>query len=357
MAGEDGGVPDVEQVADELYGVRPDEFVPARSDHVKRARAAGDRALAADITALRKPSTAAWVVNLLVRRARDQVEGLLDLGESLRTAQAALAGEQLKELGRQRAQVVAAMAREGRRLAREAGHPVSSGIEEEVMETLRAALADPRAAQAVRTGRLTTSLSYSGLGEVDLEGVVALAPRRAARAALRAVTSDDGQDDAQDDGADDGPDDADGAPSRPAPRRVPRAPREPADDAAAREAERRREEERAEAERRRREEERLAQERREARAALAAAERAYDEAAAAESLASDALDDARADQERAHRRVAELEDALRRAQEAAGEATAAVRPRKREHDSARHSLDVARRALDRARAHADRLDA
>jgi hypothetical protein len=346
MAGEDGEAPDVEQVADELYGVRPDEFVPARSDHVKRARAAGDRALAADITALRKPSTAAWVVNLLVRRARDQVEGLLDLGESLRTAQAALAGEQLKELGRQRAQVVAAMAREGRRLAREAGHPVSAGIEEEVMETLRAALADPRAAQAVRTGRLTTSLSYSGLGEVDLEGVVALAPRRAARAALRAVTSDD-----EDAG------EPDEAPPRAAPAR--RAPRRPdgADDAAAREAERRREEERAEAERRRREEERLAQERREARVALTDAERAYDEATAAESLASDALDDARAEQERAQRRVAELEDALRRAQDEAGEATAAVRPRKREHDSARHSLDVARRALDRARAHADRLDA
>ncbi|MBI4942334.1 MAG: hypothetical protein HY830_16445, partial [Actinobacteria bacterium] len=43
------------------------------------------------------------------------------------------------------------------------------------------------------------------------------------------------------------------------------------------------------------------------------------------------------------------------AQEAAGEATAAVRPRRREQEAARHALEVATRALDRARAHLDRL--
>ncbi|MFN0281809.1 MAG: hypothetical protein ACKVZ6_07535 [Kineosporiaceae bacterium] len=350
---------DVHEIAEELYGLAPEDFIPARDDHAKRAKGSGDRELAKAVTGLRKPSAAAWVVNLLVRRAGDRVEALLDLGESLRTAQAALAGDQLKELSRQRAQVVAAMAREGRRLAREAGHPVSSAIEEDVAETLRAALADPAAADAVRTGRLTTSLSYAGLGEVDLSGVVALGPRRAARAALRAVGdpgaaavagSDssggsvgsevsgdaDGPDgDAAVVGADDG--DAPGAAVRDA-------------EAAREKAERRREEER-----RRREAERLEAERREARTALEDAEDSLADARLAERTAADTLADARADQERAQAKVAELEEALRSAQEASGAATAAVRPRKREHDSARHTLDVAQRAVDRARAHVERL--
>ncbi len=322
---------DVEEIADELYGVLPDEFIGARDDRVKHARGSGDRALATQIGGLRKPSAAAWVVNLLVRRAGDQVDALLDLGESLRTAQAALAGDQLKELSRQRGQVVAAMAREGRRLAREAGHPVSTGIEEEVAETLRAALADPAAAEAVRSGRLTSALSYAGLGELDVSGVVALAPRRAAPdAGPRAAAGDE-----------------DIAEERtPAPSRRGRT-----DDAGTRaEAQRRREEER-----RREEAARLEAERAQARVALAEAEDALDAARSAEQLAADALEDARQEQAQAQARVAELEEALRQAQDAAGEATAAVRPRKREHEGARHALDVAQRAVDRARAHLDRL--
>lgn len=365
-------LPTLEEVADELYGLPPDEFIPARDDRVKQARAAGDRAFAKDVTGLRKPSTAAWVVNLLVRRAGDQVEALLDLGESLRTAQAALAGDQLKELGRQRAQVVAAMAREGRRLAREAGHPVSSGIEEEVVETLRAALADPAAAGAVRSGRLTSSLSYAGLGELDVSGVVALAPRRAAREAARRTDGEDGPDG---DGTDDESPAARRARVRVAPAPGGRGRRgaggtadgadvdtedgdEAEDGGGAAEAarlRREREEREAQERRRREEEQRREEERRAARSALADAEDALDAAASAERLASDALEEAREEQDRAHARVAELEEALRRAQDAAGEATAAVRPRKREHETARHALDVARRAVDRARSHLDRL--
>jgi hypothetical protein len=335
---------DVEAIADELYALLPDEFIGARDDHARRAKAAGDRELAKAVTGLRKPSAAAWVVNLLVRRATDRLDALLDLGESLRTAQAALAGDQLRELSKQRALVVAAMARDGRRLAREAGHPVSPGVEEDVAETLRAALADPVAAQAVRSGRLTTSLSYAGLGELDLAGVVALGPRRIARAAQLAdggarraeggaqpagIGKDGGADRGAQGGTDDGSDDGPDAPAVA--------------------------EQRREAERQRREAERLEAERTQARTALEAAEDALGEARLAERAAADALAEAREQQDRAQATMAELEEALRRAQEAAGAATSAVRPVRREHETARHALDVAQRTLDRARAHLDRL--
>jgi hypothetical protein len=51
------------------------------------------------VKALRKPSVAAWVVNLLVRREAEQVEQVLGVGEALREAQAGMSGE---ELGRSR---------------------------------------------------------------------------------------------------------------------------------------------------------------------------------------------------------------------------------------------------------------
>lgn len=176
---------DLDDVADALYGASPSSFVADRAAAVKAARAAGDKVTASAIGALRKPTTAAWLVNALVRHRGDDVDRLLDLGEAMREAQAALAGEQLRALTVQRQQVVAAMARQGRALAAELGHPVSEAVAEEVGETLRAALADPSASEAVRSGRLTASLSYAGMGEVDLADVVALAPRRLAREAGR----------------------------------------------------------------------------------------------------------------------------------------------------------------------------
>ena len=52
--------------ADRLYGLTLAEFTPARDALVKEHR--GDKELAARLKALKKPSLAAWVVNLLVRR-------------------------------------------------------------------------------------------------------------------------------------------------------------------------------------------------------------------------------------------------------------------------------------------------
>ena len=120
-----------------------------------------------------KPSTAAWVCNLMVRRQHAEITQLVELGGLLREPQVNLSGDQLKELGRQRSQVVAALTRQARALAAREGHPVSSAIAEQVEGTLRAAVADPDAGRALLDGRLTGALSYTGLGPVDLSGAVA----------------------------------------------------------------------------------------------------------------------------------------------------------------------------------------
>ncbi|WBB60270.1 hypothetical protein O7599_32915 [Streptomyces sp. WMMC500] len=150
---------DLESVADELYALSPGEFVAARGRHVAAARTAGERALAKEIAALRKPTLAAWAGNLLVRSAPEQVDALRRLGEGLREAQDRLAGEQLRELTRQRNALVAELAREARRLAAEAGQPVGDAVQHEVETTLHAVLADPDAAREWAAGHLAKPLT------------------------------------------------------------------------------------------------------------------------------------------------------------------------------------------------------
>jgi hypothetical protein len=48
--------------ADELYALRPEEFVPRRTALAADAKQDGDKELAAAVTKLGKPTTAAWVV-------------------------------------------------------------------------------------------------------------------------------------------------------------------------------------------------------------------------------------------------------------------------------------------------------
>ena len=158
---------DLDEVADELYTLPPDGFMAARREREQQARTEGDRELAKAITSLPKPATAAWVSNVLVREHRDEIESLVELGDLLRQAQQNLAGDELRALNVQRAQLLSALTRQAAALARKAGHPISTAQETQVEETLRAAMADPEAGEAVLSGRLTSPLSYSGLGNIS----------------------------------------------------------------------------------------------------------------------------------------------------------------------------------------------
>lgn len=168
------GVSSLEETARELYGLAPGDFTAARNGCVKDARAAGDKDLAEQIQRLRKPTTAAWVLNALVRQHHDEVDQVLALGAELRAAQGVLAGDELRALDRSRRQLTRAVTDQARVLARESGHPVSEQVAGAVEEALRAAMADAGAAAALSTGLLTDAFSSTGLDPVDLEGLVAV---------------------------------------------------------------------------------------------------------------------------------------------------------------------------------------
>lgn len=146
-----------EAAADELYGVLPAEFTATR----KRLAGELPREEARRLTALRRPTVPAWAVNLLARD--DAVGPLLDLGERMRDAWSG-GGADLAALDRERSALVRELVRRARALTEEAGRPLSDAFADEVEETLRAAIADPEAARAVREGRLDHPLRHAGFG-------------------------------------------------------------------------------------------------------------------------------------------------------------------------------------------------
>ncbi|MEU8815631.1 hypothetical protein [Actinoplanes sp. NPDC048796] len=154
-----------EELIQRLYEAPPEGFVAARTAAVEDARKAGDKATAKRLAALKKPTVAAWVVNLLALRRPELVEELADLATALREAQRGLDGDALRELTAQRRQVVSALVNAAGKLARaeEPGLKLPLG---EVEATLTAAMAEPEVAAQVRTGRLIRAATYAGFGEV-----------------------------------------------------------------------------------------------------------------------------------------------------------------------------------------------
>ena len=171
----------IEEVADRLYAQEPEEFIAAR-DEAAKAADGDDRK---QIKALRKPTVAAYVVNMLARHQRDDVEALVALGDELRTA---MAGKgDIRELSEQRRDLV-------RRLVHAApdaaGRDLTAAVEEEVAATLEAATADPDLGAAVLSGRLVKPLHYAGFGTLpDLGDAMATPlpakPPRTAKSAAK----------------------------------------------------------------------------------------------------------------------------------------------------------------------------
>lgn len=162
---------DLLSIADELYGLPLSDFTPARDARAKELKGTD---LAKLVKALKKPSLAAWVVNLLVRRETEQVEQVLTVGAALREAQASMSADELRALTRQRRQLTAAVTTQARRTASEEGTKVTDAVAEQVEATLTAAMVDEQCGLAVRSGMLVAALATTGLEPADVAGAVAV---------------------------------------------------------------------------------------------------------------------------------------------------------------------------------------
>jgi hypothetical protein len=166
-------------IAGPLYALPYGEFVAARTAAAKGVSSVGvtpaeQRALAADVRALPKPSLAAWAVNMLAAHHPEILRELAELGESMQAAQSALDAAALRRLAQERRRLLAGAVTTAQLLATQQGRTIGAPVATEVEQTLRAATADPGAAAAVQSGCLLRALSADGVDVVDLAGAVAV---------------------------------------------------------------------------------------------------------------------------------------------------------------------------------------
>jgi hypothetical protein len=154
---------DLATIAAELYGLPPKEFTATRDARASEARTAGEKDLFSSLKQLRKPTVGAWMANMLVRQQPREIEQLIELGGTLRSARS-LDGAEIRATTKQKQETVTKLVRQARSLATRLGQPVSQAAEIELEATLDAAFADPESAQSLIEGDLTTALHYSGLG-------------------------------------------------------------------------------------------------------------------------------------------------------------------------------------------------
>ncbi|OLR94171.1 hypothetical protein [Actinokineospora bangkokensis] len=136
---------------DDLYALPREEFTAARNQLARAARKAGEKERAAEVEKLAKPTTAAWLVNRLVRQRPDALRSLLDLGQDLRAAHSAGAGEDLRALTRRRTELLRELVD-----AAADGEQLSEPVTRELEEMFTAAITDEDAAARLAAGRVTT---------------------------------------------------------------------------------------------------------------------------------------------------------------------------------------------------------
>ncbi|QLD12118.1 transposase [Microbacterium oleivorans] len=170
MGDGDAGDPDrdaFDRAAAELLIVPPSGFTRARNE--RAAAESGD--LGRRIRALRKPTVAAWAVNLL---SHDHAfRDALELSGALREAQEDFDAIELARLGHRRRALVSALAGRAAVLVEQAGVALAAGARDEVERTVNAAIVDPAAGAVVAAGRLVRPLDPGALTPDDLMELVA----------------------------------------------------------------------------------------------------------------------------------------------------------------------------------------
>lgn len=172
---------ELDEIVRELYVLPPDDFVTARNELVRQARAAGRRDVAEQLHQLRRPTRSAWLVNLLARDP-EGMQRLSGLGRQLRDAQTGLSRTEMRQLAEQRRQLITDLLQRARAYAAEADFRLTPTVLSEVEATLQAALVDLAGAMTIRNGRLVRPLSHIGFGPRPRAAVRRIAERDAERA-------------------------------------------------------------------------------------------------------------------------------------------------------------------------------
>jgi hypothetical protein len=162
-----------------LAEVPPEEFVKARDALVRKLRDEGQAEEARRIAALRRPSSALWIVNQLGRRAPRDVEALIEASQRAQRAQLHGGGsDELRDAMRAQREAIQRLLEEADKAARDAGTALTLEMQRRIQDTVQSAATAE--AEALRTGSLEHELSAAGFGAL-LSGTAAVVAKAADR--------------------------------------------------------------------------------------------------------------------------------------------------------------------------------
>jgi hypothetical protein len=168
-------------LVDPLYDLPAAEFVAARNALAKQLRADGDKAAAAEVAKLRRPTATAWALNQIARQRSDLLDDALAAKADLRAVTEGTGrGEALDLRSATAADREATRAVVGE--ARSLLGAEDAGLANRISSTLLAAVLDGVVLDAVRAGRLATEQDASAFSLAaepgELAEVIVLADRK-----------------------------------------------------------------------------------------------------------------------------------------------------------------------------------
>jgi hypothetical protein len=159
---------DLEDAAEQLYGLPPEQFIAVRDALARHVRTEGEPELARRVRSLRKPTRGSWLINLLAREQPSRVGALDTLAQALRQAHRSGEAPELLRLSGERTRTVAALTQAALDGGRAAGYSPREAIRAEITGTLTAALTDPEVAHLVAVGRVVSAASPASFGPLGL---------------------------------------------------------------------------------------------------------------------------------------------------------------------------------------------
>lgn len=172
----------------ELYTLPLAEFTVARDRLAKRLRAEGRADDADPVARLRKPTVAAWALNLAARAHPEAVDELLESHRRLRRAGTK---EELQEASLMRTRAVAVLTEAAMGELEDRGQAASGQTRDRVNRTLLAVATDTEGEADLEAGTLVRELEPSGAGWGDTELPPPPAPDPGHEAALAAEKARD----------------------------------------------------------------------------------------------------------------------------------------------------------------------
>jgi hypothetical protein len=160
-----------------LYAETPDRFVAARNELAARLKDAGDPDAAKQVTALRRPTVAAWAVDHLARDYARELDALIDVGRHLASAQRGTAvggdADRLRETAGERRRLVDRLVRASAKALEDAGLSATRATLDKVTDTLMAIATDQEAAEKVRGGVIDKEVpAPAGFGDERLDAAL-----------------------------------------------------------------------------------------------------------------------------------------------------------------------------------------